>query len=80
MEKRSASVAGGRKLRAVVNMALHYVEAGKILDRMFAPGAKPFSLKKMLYANPEKKVSLGVVYALISETLKCTFQRVQMGG
>jgi len=54
-------------------MALHYVEAGKILDRMSAAGAKPFSLKKMLYSNPEKKVSLGVVFALISETLKCTF-------
>lgn len=52
-------------------MALHYIEAGKILDRISAAGAKPFSLKKMLYSKPDKKVSLGVVYALVTETLKC---------
>ena len=52
-------------------MALHYAEAGKILDRISAAGAKPFSLKKMLYSKPDKKVSLGVVYALVTETLKC---------
>jgi putative methyltransferase len=51
-------------------MALHYAEAGKILDRISAAGAKPFSLKKMLYSKPDKKVSLGVVYALVTETLK----------
>lgn len=52
-------------------MALHYVEAGKILDRISAAGAKPFSLKKMLYQNADKKVNIGVVFALVSETLKC---------
>lgn len=52
-------------------MAQHYFEAGKILDKMMAAGAKPFSLKKMLYAKSDKKVSLGAVFALVSETLKC---------
>lgn len=55
-------------------MALHYVEAGKILDRISAAGAKPFSLKKMLYQKQDKKVNIGVVFALVSETLKCTFR------
>jgi hypothetical protein len=39
---------------------------------MTAPGAKPFSLKKLLYSKKDAKVSLGAVYALVTETLKCT--------
>lgn len=53
-------------------MSLHYVEAGKILDRMTVPGAKPFSLKKVLF-NGQKQFNVAVVYALVTETLKCTF-------